>query len=103
MGRKCVIFLPAPLMTTCAKWSALKLKRRTLWHHAARNHLIADVAEACLKQERGMLRELGIPCKNRKQGVWTHRVEVLVENTEHAHALSELLPEWEVLDTVEAQ
>jgi hypothetical protein len=103
MGLKRVLFLPSPPMTTCQGWSALKPKRRTLWHHPARNHLVADVAEACLKQEKKKLKELAIPCKNGKQGVWTHRVEVLVENTEHAHALAELLPEWDVLDAVEAQ
>jgi hypothetical protein len=103
MVRKGVILLPSPDMTTHQGWSAQKRKRRTLWQHAARNQFVSEVAKACLKQEKKKLKELGIPCRNKKKGVWTHRVVILVENTLHAHALGELLPAWEVLDTVPAQ
>jgi hypothetical protein len=100
MARTRVILLPSPTMTTCRAWSALKRKRRTLWHNAARNALVARVGLACLGQDKKTLKKMGIPCKKRKQGVWTHRVVILVENTEHAGALGALLPGWELRDTV---
>src|SRR5437588_1056185 len=99
MTRRRVIQLPSPTMTAGASWSALKRKRRTLWHHAARNHVVAGVGMACLEQDRQALREMGIPA-GRKKGVWTHRVVILVENTEHAQTLGAMLPRWEVLDAV---
>jgi hypothetical protein len=58
------------------------------------------VGVACLEQDGPVLKEMGVPRKKRKQGVWTHRVAILVENAEHARTLAGLLPGWEVLDTV---
>jgi hypothetical protein len=103
MPRRRAILLPSPPMTTCASWTATKRKRRTLWQNAARNGLVAKAAAACLKQDRKTLKELGVPARNKKKGMWTHRVVILVENAEHAHALGEMLPEWEVLTTVPAE
>jgi hypothetical protein len=95
-----VIFLPSPHMTTCQAWSALKRKRRTLWHHTARNLLVARVAAACRARDRKVLKEMGVPHTRRKGRAGAARVAVLVESTEHARALGALLPGWEVLDAV---
>src|SRR5438045_3325089 len=93
-----VILMPSPPMMTSASWSALRRKRRTIWHNWMRNRLVARVAKASLAQDKQELRSLGIRWRD-KQGIWTHRVVVLVESTEHAKEMSKLLRDWEVLDT----
>ena len=53
------------------------------------NEIVAGVGMACLTQDKKSLKEMGIPAKNKKRGVWTHRVVILVENTEHAQTLGD--------------
>jgi hypothetical protein len=101
MRKRRVFLLPSPRMTTCGAWSALKRKRRTLWHNAARNAQIARVARACLEEDVKALREMGVPLRKRKDGVWSHHVAVLVENVEHAEELVRWLPGWEMLAAVQ--
>jgi hypothetical protein len=101
MARNRVILLPSVKMTTCSSWSMLRRKRRTLWRNTPRNQLIARVGKICLEQDKQALREMGISAKRAKNNVvWTCRIVILVESSEHAYGLQSLLPSWELLDTV---
>ena len=63
-------------------------RKRTLWHHAARNTAITRLAIALAAGERKTVKRLGLPT------VDSPAVSLLVESTEHGKELLKGLPGW---------
>lgn len=74
----------------------LTLKRRAVWHYEGRNRRIAQLARAIVRGDQDWLRRT----EPKILAALPHpvqRVEIQVENDEHALALAELLPSWPVM------
>jgi hypothetical protein len=92
-----VMFLPCNGLEVPDTQSLLKWKHDAVWNNAARNKLVAEVAENLARKPKKVLREYGIGTKafdlpDRVR----QRVVILVENLENARRLQRLLPTWEL-------
>jgi hypothetical protein len=75
-------------------------RKRAIWQHAARNTLIASIAQAAAMRDRRALWEYGL-FLDLNESEWFEAcgdspVTVLVETTEHARNLQADLPGWRV-------
>jgi hypothetical protein len=73
-------------------YAVIAQKRRLYWQNKQRNQQIAAVAQSILEGKTPYCAAVGAQDDEQR----TPSVCVLVENTEHAQALSALLPEWKV-------
>lgn len=95
-----VVMLQAPkcAIALANNVTALERKRTLYWGNVARNAFIATVARAVADNDWSALEEFGIAERDveRTRTDGDRRVALLVESTEHAHALSTLLPGWSI-------
>ena len=92
-----VVFAEPPWTPLPSTTTALAFKRENIWHNRRRNEAVAGLALALAVGrdddlcQRGILHPNGrLPMPN----LGGRRVVVLVENTEHGQALTQLLPGW---------
>jgi hypothetical protein len=97
-----VVLLQTPACPVSPHWAGLERKRRVLWHNEPRNRALAAAARAVQEGEVKALRPLGVRLRRADlpRGRVGRQVVVLVESTEHGHALLGLLPGWEMCDAV---
>jgi hypothetical protein len=100
IGPARVLLAKAPPCSVCKHWAGLERKRRVLWHNQPRNRAVATAAKAV--RERDLKRALGVRLRKEDlpQGRVGRKVMILVESTEHAHAVLGMLPGWQMLDAV---
>ncbi|HEY7153223.1 MAG TPA: hypothetical protein VH575_04610 [Gemmataceae bacterium] len=84
-----------------AKQDVLAAKRRGLWHHDVRNRHIAKMVRSFREGRHDIVQKMFPEADARLTGSFSPDVVVLVENVEHALALSRRLPDWPVLTGLE--
>jgi hypothetical protein len=96
-----VHFATPPSTPGAAIQEPLERKRQTIWHNAARNRAIADIATAFANRDLEALWPHGLLLEAPK--TWFRRyprnhpkVVILVESLEHARELGSLLPDWSI-------
>ncbi|MFO0822841.1 MAG: hypothetical protein U0792_06935 [Gemmataceae bacterium] len=93
-----VVMVSTPASKITATTGALEWKRAAYWHNQCRNESVARVARAFTSEDgksRGDL--LGEEVINVETSFYNRRVTVLVECTEHARQLLQLLPDWKLV------
>lgn len=79
------------------------VRKRLIWRNAGRNRFIADLAYACAAGDFDRcrqlgLRELGTAACIMSNDAGVTRIVILVEGTEHARSLQQLIPEATVIE-----
>jgi len=93
-----VLVCDSPHLPAIASEGPLDRKRRTLWHNAPRNRMVADIAAALTTGDREALWQHGLDLDGTPINlVSPARVTVLVESAEHGRELHMLLPGWTLL------
>ena len=98
-----VAFLPTSGVPVRVPSDPVGARRAMYWQNAPRNWVVATVAEWFMRRDGAALAEYGLD--DRALAVLGRRAfkaVVLVENTEHAHALRRVLPTWGQCDSVPA-
>lgn len=98
-----VLMIQLPPCPVSARWTALKRKRRLLWHNDRRNAPVAAVAKALRGRDKLALAEFGLQLDDLPNGRVGKKIVVLVESTEHGKELLAWLPGWEMLDAIPAE
>jgi hypothetical protein len=94
-----VWFATTPLTPQPKYHDPLERKRRAIWHNAARNRALAEIASALVHHDLACLWQYGLLLNEDES--WfdgRHKVCLLVESLEHARELAKLLPEWTIRD-----